>query len=42
MIQFGGSNMNDRYWEKYKEFLMAGDSHEVAMRRAHEYMIGIT
>lgn len=41
MIQFGGSSMNDKYWEYYEEFRMAGQTHEQAMKNAHERMIGL-
>ena len=40
-ISFGGSNMNNEYWERYKEYRMAGLSPEQSMIKAHEAMIGI-
>jgi len=35
----GGSNMNDEYWRRYKEYRAAGLPPEQAMHRAHEDMI---
>ncbi len=35
----GGSNMNDEYWRRYKEYRMAGLRPEQAMLKAHEDMI---
>ena len=35
----GGSNMNDEYWRRYKEYRMAGLIPEHAMAKAHEDMI---
>jgi len=41
MIKFGGSDMNDEYWKRYKEYRVGGLSPEQSMIKAHEAMIGI-
>ena len=38
-ISFGGSNMNDEYWTRFKEYKMAGLPTQQAIIRAHEDMI---
>ena len=38
-IIFGGSDMNDEYWRRFKEYRVAGLTTQQAMIRAHEDMI---